>query len=459
MNSSQPTFASVISNRGFRFLWLNQVLVQVAYNTLNFALIIWVFKLVDSNLAVSGLLLAIYLPVILFGLFAGVFVDFSDRRKIILTIDLALALTFFVFIFIKHSYPLILINTFIVNTLAQFFLPSESSSIPMLLSRKQLFVANSLFTLTLYGSFLVGVTAGGPILNHLGINAVFIGGSLSLLVAFLLAHNLPVIAATKISQIGHLFSLKSLKIVLSSTQGEIKQTVGFIKGRLNIVSSIILMALVQGVIGILAAIMPSYMERVLKIHATDSSYFVMLPLGTGMVLGAILVGRMFYNRPKRSLVIPAVVIAGILFLLGGVAPVIAQLFNSADLPANLVRPRYFFRAPSLSSFFSTIAFLLGFCMVAIMIPCQTVLQENTPEKLRGKIFAVLAVIMTSFSAAPVILAGGMADLFGTTPVFITLGVVTFFMGLLASRPSWFFEKGHLPFRVREFLGLGHWERS
>ena len=158
---NKVTFASVVANRGFRFLWFNQILVQLAYNTLNFALIIWVFKLVGANLAVSALLLSIYLPVILFGIFAGVFVDIADRRKIIMVVDIVLAVCFLLFVFIKFSYPLILINTFIINSLAQFFLPSENSSIPMLLSKKQLFLANSLFSLTLYGSFMLGFTMGG----------------------------------------------------------------------------------------------------------------------------------------------------------------------------------------------------------------------------------------------------------------------------------------------------------
>ena len=97
-------FSSVIKNSGFRYLWFNQILVQLAYNALNFTLIIWVYKLVDNNLAVSALMLTIYLPAVIFGIFAGVFVDIFDRKKIILLIDLLIALAFIMFIFIKGSF-------------------------------------------------------------------------------------------------------------------------------------------------------------------------------------------------------------------------------------------------------------------------------------------------------------------------------------------------------------------
>lgn len=457
--AKKPTFASVIKNPGFRYLWFNQILVQLAYNTLNFALLIWVFKLIGNNSAVSALMMAIYLPVIFFGVFAGVFVDILDRRKIILLIDIVLALTFLLFIFVKASLPLILIVTFFINSLAQFFMPSESSSIPMLVTKKQLFLANSLFSLTLYGAFMVGFTIGGPILNYLGINAVFYLGTFMLLFAFLLAQRLPQIKAPSASKkLDRSLSFKNFQKMITLTIREGKDTVEFARGKMRVAVAIGLMSAIQGVIGVLAVIMSAYLEKVLLIHATDSSYFLMLPLGLGMVLGALMVGKLFHNRPKRSLVIPAILGVGILFLLAGAVPTIAQLFQSSDLPIYLSRPRYFFLVPSLSFWFALGAFLTGICAVSIIIPCQTVLQESTTEKNRGKIFAVLAVVMTSFAAIPVILAGKVADTFGVLPLVTGIGLIAFLVGLLALRPSLFFKENHLPFKIRQFLGLGHWEK-
>lgn len=455
----KPTFSSVIANKGFRYLWFNQILVQLAYNTLNFALIIWVFKLVGSNLAVSALMMSIYLPVVLFGVFAGVFVDIADRRKIILLIDALLVISFILFIFVKKSFPLVLLNTFFVNSLAQFFMPSESSSIPMLVSKKQLFLANSLFSLTLYGSFMVGFTIGGPILNRLGINAVFYIGALMLTLAFFMSYNLPKIKVSVISKkFDSFLSLKNFRQMIKLTLKEGKEAVKFARGKVRVGAAIMLMSVIQGIIGVLAVVMPSYLEKVLLIHATDSSYFVMLPLGLGMVSGALLVGRFFHNHSKRSLVIPAILISGILFLLIGAVPTIAHLVQSSDLPIHLTRPRYFFRAPSLSFWFAIGAYLTGLCAVSIIIPCQTVLQEATTQHNRGKIFAVLAVVMTGFAAIPVIIAGGISDLVGVTPLLTGMGALIFIVGLLALRPNFFFQERHLPVKVKEFLGLGHWAK-
>lgn len=458
--SSKPTYSSVISNRAFRFLWFNQVLVQLAYNTLNFALIIWVYKLTGSHLAVSGLILSVYLPALLFGIFAGVFVDMADRRKIIILIDVLLALAFLAFIFIKGSYPLILLTTFFVNLLSQFYMPAEASSIPMIVTRRQLFLANSLFYLTLYGTLLIGFVSAGPILNFFGINAVFWWGMMLVLLAFMLALNLPEIRVTTLKTSWQEYLLTTnLKRIVKMIASQINQTLRFINGRIPILAVIGLLAGVQGVVGVLAVVMPSYMERILKIHATDSSYFVMLPLGLGMMMGAFLLGRFAHTFPKRSLVVPAIMGTGVLFLLAGLVPLIAQVIQASELPINISQPRYFFRAPSTSLLFALGAAVAGMCAAAIIIPSQTVLQENTPVKLRGKIFAVLNVLMNFFAAVPVLLAGVLADLFGVGFIFVILGFLIFGIGLLAYFPHWFFKERHLSLRWKRFLGIGHWEDS
>lgn len=455
--SSKPTFTSVIRSRGFRFLWFNQILVQLSYNTLNFALLIWVFKLTGSTLAVSVLMLSVYLPSLLFGMLAGIYVDTANRKKILIIIDLLFALAFLVFILIRHSYPLILINTFFINTLGQFFLPTESSSIPLLVSRKQLLLANSLFSLTLYGSFMVGFSAAGPILNYEGINAVFILGFCAMLLATLISLNLPIIRFARGRKFDSLPAGREPHKLINLTLSEGRLAARFIRGKVNILAAIMLMAGIQGAIGALAVVMPSYMETVLRIHATDASYVLMIPLGVGMITGALLLGHFAAGVPRRYIVIPSMTAAGILFLVAGMLPAIASLIQAADLPSYIRHPRFFFRAPSLSAFFAFGSYLLGVAAVGIIVPAQTVLQESTPEKDRGKIFAVLLVVMNVFAAIISVLAGLIADLFGAVAVFLMMATIILPVAILVKRPAAFLKEGYLPYRVREFLGLGHWE--
>ena len=102
--------------------------------------------------------------------------------------------------------------------------------------------------------------------------------------------------------------------------------------------------------------------------------------------------------------------------------------------------------------------LLGMVVVSIIIPSQTVLQENTTDQDRGKVFGVLIALISGLSLPPVLFVGILSDIFGTLPIFIGLGGLIAIFGLLILKPDFFFAENHLPFKVREFLGLGHWEK-
>lgn len=450
------TFSSVIKNRGFLNLWINQILVQLSNNALNFALIIWVFRLTDSNIAVALLLASIHLPAVILGLFAGVLVDIIDRKKIIMVIDLILCLAFLSLIFLKQSYLAILAVTFIVNAAGQFYGPTEASAIPIVVKKNQLMIANSLFSATLYSCFLIGFALAGPLINYLDINYVFGLGGVLLAGAFLLSLTFPVIYVNPDQQGQRMlkaFKKWDLSVILEIAKREIIDTLRLIKGRLPILSSIVILAGVQVVIGIIAVLAPGFFEKSLQIKATDASYIVVIPLGLGIITGGAILGKIGHRFVKRKLVGRAIIFAGLLFLLLGLAPIISPAIQHFKYP----RPLPFFYQPPLSKVLIVGSFLLGIAMVSILVPSQTVLQENTPEKDRGKVFATLGVSMAALSLIPLLVSGFLADIFGTHPIFIGIGAIIFLVGLFGLSPSLFFRKKALPLHVRQFLGLGHWK--
>lgn len=455
--AKRSSFHSVIKNSGFVNLWINQILVQLTYNSLNFALIIWVFRLTNSNTAVAALLFAVYLPAVIFGLVAGILVDSIDRRKIILFIDLFLCMSVTSLIFLKNSYPSILIVTFIVNTLAQFYAPTEASALPLIVKKGQFLEANSLFSTTLFATLLVGFGLAGPIIALWGIDFVFAGGAILLLVAFLLASRFPPIVSPidpQAKQLLHSFQKADWPLLKKVVRGEIRQTTNLIKHNLLISLSLFILSGVQAVIGVLAVLVPSFLERVLQISATDASYVLIAPLGIGLILGALVVGRLGKIIARRKLVGRSIIGVGILFLSVGIAPLVSPAVQYFPHP----KPLAFITQPSLSVVMAVGAFLTGLAMASIVIPSQTVLQENTPEHDRGKVFAVLGILMSAVSIIPVVFAGVMSDIFGPMPIFIGLGGSIGIVGLLMIKPDFFFNEEHLSFRWREFLGLGHWKR-
>lgn len=454
--TEKTNFASVIKNPGFLNLWVNQILVQLSFNSLNFALIIWVFQLTDSNTAVSALIFAVYLPAVILGLFSGILVDIIDRRKIIMMIDFFLSLSFFSLIFLKGSLPAILIVTFFINALGQFYSPAEASAIPIVVKKKQLFAANSLFSATLYCAFLIGFGLAGPLINHLGIDFVFGFGGIVLLVAFLLSMLFPSIKSIPDKE-GRGLILAFAKRKYSEIKEigilEIKETIRLIRGKLSVLTSIAILAGVQMMVGILAVLVPGFLEKSLQIKATDASYVLVIPLGLGIVTGGIVLGKFGGSLIRRRLVARGILFGGLLSFLVGIAPLISPAISYFRRPTPVA---FFYQLP-LSKILFVGSFLLGIAMVSVLVPSQTVLQENTPEKDRGKVFSVLGVAMSALSLIPILLTGVLADIFGTAPIFAGFGVIIVAAGLFGLKPSLFFKKETLSAHVREFLGMGHWE--
>ncbi len=454
---STSSYGSVLKHPGFLNLWTNQIIVQFAYNSLNFALILWVFHLTDSNTAVASLLIAIYLPSLLFGMFSGVLVDMIDRKKIIIILDFLMALLVFSLIFFKFSYVLVLIVTFLINSIAQFYFSAESSSLPIVVKKDQLFAANSLFSTTFFSMFLIGFGFSGPIISLFGINFVFFLGSAVLFIAFLLANRFPPLNTKDSSatiKLKKAIKLKKTNIAFEIATDEVKQTIKMIRGKFQISSALIILASMQAIIGALAAILPSFLEKTLQIRTTDVSYIVIIPLGIGMVCGAFLIGKIGNLIPRRLLVGRAVLIAGSMLFLVGLAPIISPAIQHFPRP----RAVSFLHQPSLSTTVAVGSLLLGIIVVSIIIPSQTVLQENTSDQDRGKVFGVLMALISGLSLPPILFVGILSDIFGTLPIFIALGGLIAILGFLILKPDFFFEENHLPYKLREFLGLGHWEK-
>ena len=77
----KPEFSAVLRNKNFLFLWIGQVLSQLADRIYIYVLVIVAYNLTRTNLGVSVPMLSFGIPSVLFASFAGVYVDRWNRKK------------------------------------------------------------------------------------------------------------------------------------------------------------------------------------------------------------------------------------------------------------------------------------------------------------------------------------------------------------------------------------------
>lgn len=84
---------------------------------------------------------------------------------------------------------------------------------------------------------------------------------------------------------------------------------------------------------------------------------------------------------------------------------------------------------------------------------------KTPKQIRSLLHHHPLLRYTSaISLIPLFLTGILTDILGSQAIFLLMGGAISLLGLFALRPALFFSEAHLPYNMRQFLGLGHWEK-
>ena len=162
-------FRALLKNRAFMVLWFGQLLSQVA-DKVFFVLLISLLESYQSpqmfeNSMRSAVMIAFTLPAILFGSAAGIFVDRFPKKQTMIAADVIRAILMLAIPLLPKQFFILLVITFLISSVTQFFAPAEQAAIPLLVKRENLMSANALFTTTMMGSLIVGFAIGEPLLS------------------------------------------------------------------------------------------------------------------------------------------------------------------------------------------------------------------------------------------------------------------------------------------------------
>jgi MFS family permease len=162
------------------------------------------------------------------------------------------------------------------------------------------------------------------------------------------------------------------------------------------------------VLFMLFTLAPAYVSHVIGIAAQDS-YVILGPATGGAILSAVLLGQFLRNIDRSRVLIGSLIANGITLL--ALAAVPQAMGQVPDLRVH---------ARITGAVFSL---LLGIEFGAIMIPAITYLMESTTDELRGRIFALLYMVINGVTAIPVLAAAALSDLIGTAHVIGGLGAL------------------------------------
>ncbi|HEX2979625.1 MAG TPA: MFS transporter, partial [Anaerolineaceae bacterium] len=169
--------------RNYRLLWLG-LMISIAGSQMQLWALYWHIRtLSDQPIAVSGIGIVRFVPILLFSLFGGLVADRHDRRKVLFITQTTMTLvavalgvlTWFGAIQIWHIYLL----TAIQAIAASFDLPARQSLMPNLIPPEVLPSAFSVQSIAFEVGAIVGPALSGMVIAYAGQQVVYFINALS----------------------------------------------------------------------------------------------------------------------------------------------------------------------------------------------------------------------------------------------------------------------------------------
>jgi MFS family permease len=393
-------FRALLKNRAFMVLWFGQLLSQVA-DKVFFVLLISLLESYQSpqmfeNSMRSAVMIAFTLPAILFGSAAGIFVDRFPKKQTMIAADVIRAILMLAIPLLPKQFFILLVITFLISSVTQFFAPAEQAAIPLLVKRENLMSANALFTTTMMGSLIVGFAIGEPLLSLIRTWAgedsqeVFVAG-LYLVAA---ASGFYINIKEKITRKG--------KLAIHPWH-DFKEGLSYLWKNRLVRNAMIQLTTLYSVFAALTVLAFSLAERI-GLKPTQFG-FLLAAAGIGLVLGAGILGHWgdrFHHKP-----LPLIGFLSMAFVLA--------VFTFTE---------HIWLGLTLSAVLGLGASLIG-------VPMQTAVHASTEESMRGKVFGFQNNVVNIALSLPLAIAGPLTDAVGLRTVLIAMSAVVAVAGIWA----------------------------
>jgi MFS family permease len=393
----------VLRQRNFGFLLLGQSVSLVGDWFLFIALPFYIYDVTGSVLATSAMFIVEVLPRVVVGSIAGVFIDRWDRKKTMIGADLLRALTLAPILFVHSAEQLwiIYVAAFLTSMISQFFGPAKMAIIPILVSGEDLMPANALNNMTDPLSRLIGPALGGMMMALYGMTSVIAADMATFLFSALMLA-LMVVPKTTIehahttarqagSQWVHVWSEWAAGLRLLKND------------RLLLALFVVFGVMTLGDSMISALVVP-FAKQVMRGDAMTLGW-VMTAQAAGALIGGLVIGRLGRNWAPTRLIAVSLLVIGLLTVI---------VFNLPYFPVAV-----------------SMLFLIGLFVPAAFITGETLLQSNTRDEYRGRIFGTLGTTLALASLIGMAFAGLWGDSLGTVNILNLASAVYISSGLIA----------------------------
>jgi DHA3 family macrolide efflux protein-like MFS transporter len=386
------TMGAVLRIPAMRRLWYAQIVSVFGDFLALFAVIgILTFRFHGTPQQITGVQIAYMLPIAVLGIMAGVFVDrwplkptmvLSDSIRAVLVLALLLATQ------VWHFYVILAA----ISIVSSFFTPAQGVAIRSIVPMHGLRSANALMQQVMFGMRVIGPALAGLLVSSFGpvscylVDAASFLGSACLIASVGLSRPAPTSApAEAIEHTG----LKRIWL-------DMKQGIHFIVHHAALLFTILALATGMFVLGCFGPLIAVYVRD--SLHATTRIFGITSAMiGLGMMIGVNALNT-FAKKTKNTILVYSGlsgIAAGLCLLTG-----ITHLWST--ILGNLI---------------------IGFSVAGIIIPAQTMIQQETPHALMGRVGSTVMSTIYAAQITGLILSGVLANHMGVRHVFAICAIL------------------------------------
>jgi MFS family permease len=385
----------------YRRLFAGQVVSDIGDGITMFLVLLVIFDLTGSNIALALMAIAEAVPAFTVGLVAGVYVDRWDRRRVMLASDLLRAAIVLTFAFVQTAalIPLLYVLGFTQASIATFFRPARGALLPHIVPAEGLASANSLAQASQVIGAVIGTGVAGLIFANFGTGIVgFAIDSATFLVSFVLIAGIAPAA-------GQVTAERAAAAASETVMGGVLAGLRIVRG--SRVLTGVLMATGITMLG-LGAVNVLFVPLLIGDEGlrVDAAWMAAIELAqtSAMILAAGAVA--FLARRLAPTTIITLALAAIGVCIGLVAGVTAVWQVVLAL------------------------FAVGLALTPLQAMVQTVVQTAAGDATRGRVVSLLQASISTASVASMAIGGVLGDVIGIRPVYLmAAGIVLGASGL------------------------------
>jgi MFS family permease len=375
ITGSRVTFGQVLRNRQFLLLWLAQLISTFG----DWLAILALFSLIafryhGSSYQVAGIMIAFVIPMVTIGPVAGVFVDRWNTKRTMISSDLIRAIIVGL-LALASALGGIYVLIFALSAVSCFFLPAQTVAIRKLVQKEELLVANSINSQTVQFNRVISPAIAGWLVSMFGERACFWIDCGSFIASAIL------VSLIALARTNRATSEKGARAVRT----ELTEGLKFIWGHKAILFLVVSMMAGIFAVGAFDSLVAVYLRDVL---GASSRLFgeVISTTGVGIILGSIIIGRFGQHQTKVYMIAFGIFALGISVLCTALSgtPAVA-------LAAALV---------------------LGISAAYVLVPGQTLMQEETPHEILGRVSSTSMSLVTVCQLMSFLVAGTIASVIG-----------------------------------------------